>query len=95
MSTAASLMPYLTLQLGSTRISPHQLLALLLYFIGRVDHPFICEGMFRGSNSAITDIFGKVSNICEDFRFRDLRKACTWINSKMRGVVISKNRTCD
>ena len=63
-------------------ILAHQSLALVLYFIGRVNHPFICNSVFCGPNGAVPDVFRKVSNICEDLRFRNLGEATCWINSK-------------
>jgi hypothetical protein len=51
--------------------------------MGRVDHPFISESVFHCPNSAIANVFGKVPNIRENLRFRDLRKTGTWINSKI------------
>jgi hypothetical protein len=77
MSAAALLMPHLALQLALARIHAYQSLALILDFIGRVNHPFICESVFGGPNSAIPDVFGKVSNVCENLRFRNLGKATT------------------
>jgi hypothetical protein len=75
MTPAASLMPHLALQLA-TRLYLRQTLALTLDLISRLDHPFIREGMFSGSNSAISNVFGKVSGVFEDLSFRNLWKAC-------------------
>ena len=83
MTATALLMPHLALQLTLTRIRADQSLALLLDFIGRVEHPFISESVFHCPNSAIPNVLGKVPNICENLRFRDLRKTGTWINSKI------------
>lgn len=63
-------------------ILAHQSLALVLDFIGRVNHPFICKSVFCGPNGAVPDVFGKVSNICEDLGFRNLGEPTSWINSK-------------
>jgi hypothetical protein len=56
-------MPHLALQLTLTRIGAYQSLALLLDFIGRVDHPFISESVFHCPNSAKPNVLGKVPNI--------------------------------
>ena len=87
MTAAASLMPHLALQLTLTRIGAHQSLALLLDFIGRVDHPFISESVFHCPNGAIPNVLGKVPNICENLCFRDLGKTSTWVNSKISSSV--------
>jgi hypothetical protein len=75
MTPTASLMPHLALQLAP-RLRLHQTLALTLDLISRLDHPFIRESMFCGSNSAISNIVGKVSSVFEDLSFGNLWKAC-------------------
>jgi hypothetical protein len=43
--------------------------------------------VFHCPNSAIPNVLGEVPNICENLRFRDLRKTGTWINSKISSSV--------
>jgi len=81
MTTAALLMPHLTLQL-TPRVHTHQSFALLLNLMSRIDHPFIREGMFRGPNGAVSNVFGKMPNIREDLSFRNLRQASFWVDTE-------------
>jgi len=81
MTTAALLMPHLTLQL-TPRVHTHQSLALLLNLMGRVDHPFIREGMFGGPNGAVSNVFGKMPGIREDLGFRNLRQVSFWVDTE-------------
>ena len=85
MSAATPLMPHLALQLTSG-IHAHQSLALLSDFMSRVDHPFIREGMFEGPDSAVSNVFGKVPDVGEDLRFRDLRQPRFWVDTWERNT---------
>ena len=81
MTTAALLMPHLTLQL-TPRVHTYQSLALLLNLMSRVGHPFIRKGMFGGPNGAVSNVLGKMAGIREDLGFRNLGQASFWVDTE-------------